>query len=142
MRAHSPIDPRARRAPLLSVLPLLGAACGAHIPQPYLPPPVAPPPPALKGVPLALIHTSGVAIRSSDGSFQLQAGTQSATPFSSPDCPEAPDTSNYELAIQAGARAVWIDLPGRPQPLAGILLFCDVPESATGPASRMHLVRI
>jgi hypothetical protein len=136
------INSPGRLALFLGGLSLLGGACAAHVPQPYVLPPAEPPPPALKGVPQALIHTSGVTIRSADGAFQLQAGAQAATPFSSPDCPQEPDTSNYELAIQAGARAVWVDLPGRPQPLAGILLFCDVPMSATGPASRLHLVRI
>ncbi len=121
---------------------LVTGACGAHVPQPYVAPPLPPPPTPLKSVPHALVHTNGVTIRSAEGSFQLQAGAHAVTPFSSADCPEEPDTSNYVLAIQAGGQAVWVDIPGRPQPLAGILLFCDVPETATGPATRMHLVRI
>ena len=130
-----------RLALLLSSLSVFSVACAAHVPEPYVAPPEAPPAPVLKSVPFALIHTIGVTIRSSDGLFQLRAGTQSPTPFTSPNCPESPDTTNYQLAIQAGGRAVWVDMPGRAS-LAGILLFCDVPQTATGPAARMHLVRI
>ena len=149
---HRPrtVEPRTTRmsscvrlALLLSSLSLFNVACAGHVPQPYVPPPEAPPAPVLKSVPFALIHTNGVTIRSADGLFQLRAGAQAPTPFASPDCPETPDTTNYQLAIQAGARAVWVDMPG---PTSAACrhpaLLRRARQSATGPAARMHLVRI
>ncbi len=94
------------------------------------------------------IATEGVAIAAVDGSFTLTAGAPFRSPFQGQcwnlddDRPMMGESLKYAagFALQHGAKAVSVRVPGRPQPLHGVLQLCEAPEAGFGPASRSYRV--
>ncbi len=84
-------------------------------------------------------------IAAADGSFTLTPGAEFAVPYAagpaSPRICTAESTDIPAEAFEVGRR-VEVTVEGRAEPLHGLLVFCDVPDSATGPGSRSYLVRI
>jgi hypothetical protein len=98
-------------------------------------------------VPIGRIGTDGVTIVSEDGDeqplWQLSWESESwDAPFHTTHCSPNASTNTYTAALRQGAKRVRVYTPGREMPLFGVLALCRVPTHATGPASRMYLVRV
>ena len=99
-----------------------------------------------------MVETEGVTIRAADGSFTLQSGQSFETPFTG-RCYSLSqrefDALRPENLVEGtaigqarGAHRVDVLVPGRDRPLFGLLLLCDVPNSASGPASRSYRITV
>lgn len=95
-----------------------------------------------------MVETEGVTIRAADGSFTLTAGEQFLPPFQN-RCYDVPLATEDRLtdeghaqALALGARRVDVVVPGRDRPLFGLLLLCDVPDTASGPGSRSYRITV
>ncbi len=119
-----------RAGAMLIAAAAVSAGCVAHV--------------HLVRVPRAIVSTEGVTITALDGSFTLQPGRASRTPFHSSDCVVHPVSENYAYGESMGARRVRVQYPGMAAPLYGMLAFCPVNEDAAnaGPISRSHAIRI
>ena len=147
---------------------LLGGSCASFL-SPSPPPP--PPRLQTHPVAMVALEGQGTLLASTDGSFVLAGGESLPTPFSSTECPMAlnatlpgvvpaggavlgggparsggatwkPAASNFDEALAAGAKPVWVVTPDLPTPLYGVLLFCPAPDGTSEAAARAHLVRI
>jgi hypothetical protein len=96
------------------------------------------------------VAMDGVVIRAGDNSFTLDSGRLFTPPFQA-HCYNLPNEqelmpANLTEAASAGealgGRRVTVAIPGREQPLFGLLVLCDVPERARGPASRSYRIVI
>lgn len=126
-------------------LVLFGAACALGCAPSHMATEsvfAAPPGPQTRTVEYGMLQTEEAILASDDGSFVMRPGEQFQTPFSAPVCPEQPGPDSYQQALQVGARPIWVGVGYMSRPLYGLLLFCDVPVEARGPASRSHLVRV
>lgn len=102
-----------------------------------------------KKVEYTRIGTSGMWIKPEDGSFARISSNDKdfPTPFHA-DCTIGqgglPDSetivSGYGTALEKGAKKVSVKVPGMNNPMYGVLMLCEVAESAKGPASRLHLI--
>lgn len=105
-------------------------------------------------VPSGLIDQKGVVIRSESGTFSLESGKRFQTPFHS-RCYNLPGDpmlrrsedwgtgpESYADAEKDGARRVRVLVKGRSKWLYGVLAFCVVPDTASGPASRSYNIKI
>lgn len=96
---------------------------------------------------LGSIETPGVVIHGPNNSFTYRSG-EHFRPARNSRCYRsgAPQISADALvtsagtALQLGAEHVTVEVPGRERPLNGLLLLCDVPLTATGPASRSYRI--
>jgi hypothetical protein len=122
--------------------------------------------PTLRTIPTGNIATPGIRIDDAGGGFSLISGREFKTPFST-DCKyillndldlnqeyrpllfkttleekyiNIRDAYNNALAI--GGHKVIVNRDGISTPLYGILIFCQVENFATGPASRSNLIQI
>jgi uncharacterized protein YgiM (DUF1202 family) len=72
------------------------------------------------------------------GVFRIVGGQPYTTPFSI-DCTRlTADAGGWQAALAAGAHKVAITLPGQRHQYGGILAFCTIHRSATGPSSRSY----
>jgi hypothetical protein len=72
------------------------------------------------------------------GVFRIVGGQPYTTPFAI-DCTKlSADASGWQDALKAGAHKVAITLPGQPRQYGGVLAFCTIHKSATGPSSRSY----
>ena len=85
-------------------------------------------------------------IRDRDGAFDLQENREFRTPFSAGGESErvcrgdvTPEPS--EAAFRVGRR-VSVEVDGWTTPVYGLLILCDVPSGARGPAARSYLIRV
>lgn len=84
-------------------------------------------------------------IEAVDGTFVLEAGVAFRTPFSSggrsAEVCGWGSTDVPDAALEIGRR-VMVHHPAADHPIHGLLILCDVPEAARGPASRSYLIRV
>lgn len=88
------------------------------------------------------VLTKGVEIRAEDGSFHLRSGVPFRAPFHAKDCVVWAAFDNWKLALRWGARRVRVTLPGRAEPLYGILSLCEVHPKKAGPAGEYYRIKI
>ncbi|MFG1491379.1 hypothetical protein ABMA58_19165, partial [Oceanospirillum sp. HFRX-1_2] len=91
----------------------------------------------------------GMAINSKDGDFKkfTFSDRDVVTPFHS-DCSIGSDglpdddsiVDGYSTGLKRGAKKVSVQVNGRDEPLYGVLMLCEVPLTAKGAASRIHLL--
>lgn len=100
---------------------------------------------ATRQVELGSVETPGVVIRAQSGAFTLRSGEHfrpvGVSSCYAPNAPRMPvDNLVNEAAagMRLGAHPVTVEVEGRAHPLNGLLLFCDVPSVAVGPASRSY----
>jgi hypothetical protein len=98
--------------------------------------------PVFREVPEGKVATPGVTITAASGAFELRAGQPFRPPFFARDCLVTATAENYPAARQMGAQPVRVTVPGRDQPLHGLLALCRVHPDATGPATRQYLIRV
>ncbi len=88
------------------------------------------------------VYSEGLAIEGADGSFRLASAEPQAPPYFH-SCGNNTRTSirfhdsdtlvgRQGEALELGARRVRVLVPGRAEPLHGVLALCDIPEGATG----------
>lgn len=102
---------------------------------------------ATRQVELGSVETPGVVIRAQSGAFTLRSG-EHFRPVGVSSCfaSSAPRMLVDNLVNEAasggrlGAHPVTVEVEGRERPLNGLLLFCDVPSTAVGPASRSYRI--
>jgi hypothetical protein len=120
----------------------------------------------LRTIPTGNIVTPGIRIDDAGGGFSLNYGREFKIPFSS-DCkyillndldlkqayrpllfkaPQDVRSINirdaYNNALTIGGHKVVVNREGISIPLYGVLIFCQVGNTATGPASRSNLIQI
>lgn len=96
-------------------------------------------------VPVTTVATPGVRVVAKDGSFALEGGKPSPTPFEvdagrhSYGGPQtSPDAFKFYNGVRGG-RPVWVHVPSRAEPLHGVLcLFGPISTDARGPATRSY----
>jgi hypothetical protein len=97
------------------------------------------------------LATEGVTIRAADGSFTLTAGQRFTPPYQNRCYDLRADqrsalqgdiTEAFATGDELGARRVLVDVPGREQPLLGLLLLCDMADSATGAGARSYHIEV
>jgi hypothetical protein len=95
-----------------------------------------------KRVPKTEVSQNDLVIEAVDGSFTLDPGERTRTPFFVQNCPLRPDLENWRDALHYGARRVRVSHPAFEGQLYGIMVFCPIPEPVTGPASSSYFVRV
>lgn len=96
------------------------------------------------------VDTAGVEITAEDGRYTLRTGETFTPPFSvscynlADETPLYADNlvGSYHYALGLGAQRVTVKVSGRDRPLHGVLMLCDVPDSASGPSSRSYLIEV
>ena len=91
----------------------------------------------------------GITIRAVDGGFALQAGAPFAPPFQM-KCVGSGRTvkteqigwGDYEQWRQGGARPVQVTVPGRAEPLHGLLAICEKLQGTVGPAADFYRIEL
>lgn len=95
-------------------------------------------------IPNGMLNTSGAQIEQHE-QFVIKSGQLFDTPFALD--PQEYDknarwTERFEAAVNSGARRVRVMVPGRTEPLFGVLALYQVPEKATGPGARSYSIQI
>ena len=90
-----------------------------------------------------VVATEGVTVSAEDSSFVYETNKYFNTPFAVDWCPTLPiGVDEYTKAEKKGAKRVRVKYPNLAEPLFGLLLFCKVPKSATGPGSRSYRIQV
>lgn len=88
------------------------------------------------------VRSPGVIIQALDGSFEMRAGEMWSPPFDQgADCVLQP-SADPGPGLRSGAKQVSVQVPGREQPLYGLLSLCGAPPGATGPATRVYQIEV
>ena len=121
--------PSRLRLPALLVVLLGGSGCIARSAQ-------------FNAVREGMVTTPGVSIWDPSSTFLLEAGRPFQAPYVTDRCLHGSRAGDYRAAREGGARPVVVKVPGRDEPLYGLLALCRVPSMATGPSSRSFDIRV
>ena len=100
-------------------------------------------------IPVGTLTNPDTRIVASDGTFTITSGQQFTPPFYvdlwGPNFASFADANiieGFRAARAAGAKDVRVSVPGRSQPLYGVLAFSTVYSAASGPGTRSYLLTI
>lgn len=97
-----------------------------------------------------ILATPGCKITAEDGSFTIESGQEFQPPFQMIKISHR-YRSNSDLSgmvnfsadfLKDGAKRVRVTVPGRPQPLYGVLALFEISDLGTGPGARSYRIEI